>query len=369
MAKRLKNLFNAVSESTGTIGAVTFSILGFIGFGGVYYIYERSPLVSMMAISVLAVSFTAVVALYLNALSHGEDRESRGASVAKFSPLFSLITNLGLFLSLAIFLAGDTSASYFSANPNIAHISIVVGVSLAAIAIISAFSWVFSRLDSLASGANGSAVSRVVETVEITEARVPTVTLQYSEKDRKRKAAHFAGRILCFASSPYVDNDLDFEINEEFAQIKYRGDNQFEDEGFLSWMVFQLLCAQQSEVAFSKRSSKISWEHYGDIEYYVAEILAARPGGSRMIKDPQTAAESDWRAKRIRFHVKETMPRVHAFLRANQDDLKHLVRSTMEGSLTATQLRSILRSVDTAHLPKHWDEEGANRNHLSLVSN
>lgn len=368
MAKRLKNLLNAVSESTGAVGAATFSLLGCIGFAGVYVIYERSDLVSVMAISVLAASFVTVVALYLNALSHGEDKESRSHSVARFSPIFSLITNLGLFLSLAIFLGGDSSAEYFSGNPNHLYIAIGVGVTLSAIAIISAFSWVFTRISAIAALSSTEKVTQVVETVEVTETRVPTITLQYSEKDRKRKAAHFAGRILCFASSPYVDDDLDFEINEEFAQIKYRGDNQFEDEGFLHWMVFQLLCAQQSEVALAKRSSQISWEHYGDIEHYVAEVLAARPGASRIIKDPQTAAELDLRAKRIRFHVKETMPKVHAFLRANKDDLKRLVRSTMEGSLTPAQLRSILRTVDTAHLPKHWDEQAANTNHLSLVS-
>lgn len=368
MAQRLNNLINAVAESTGTLGAVSLSAIGCGAYAGVYWTYERSELSSVVSMAVLALSVVAILGIYLAAISKGATKEERSQSTSEMAPLMASVLNMGLLFSFAILLGLDPAIEYFRSHQEHFYIALGVAVSLASISIISAFAWTFAKMRGLASSKPIAQKQEIVETVEITETRVPTVSLRYSEKDRKRKAAHFAGRILCFAGSPYLDDDFDFEINEQFAQISYRADNTYETEDFLHWMVFQLLCAQQAEAAFAKKTSKVSWEHYGDIEYYVAEILASRPGASHILKDPQTAPELDWKAKRIRFYVKETVPRVHSFLRANQDQLRELVRSTLAGSLTSQELRSTLRSVDTAHLPGHWEEQANSRSHLTLVS-
>lgn len=368
MAQRLQNLINAVSESSGKIGATCLSALGCTAYTGVFIIYSRSEQTSAVSLGVLGLTITAIAGMYLNALSQGSTKIERSASVSQSAPLMTHVLNLGLLFSFTILLAGDAAAAHFDANPK--HLYVALGVlgSMTAISVIAAFSWVINRINDIAHQKLPHHQADAIEKIEITQARAPSVSLRYSEKDRKRKAAHFAGRVMCFAGSPYLDDDFDFEINEQFAEITYRNENTFEDEDFLYWMLFQLLCGQQAEVAFAKSTSKISWEHYGDIEHYAAEVLAARPGASRIIKNPKTAAELDWRAKRIRFLVKEVVPRVQSFLRTNQDQLRSLARSAIGGSLEPQGLRSVLRTVDTSHLPGHWDKQKSSRTHLTLVS-
>lgn len=368
MRSRFGNLINAVADSTGGIGAFGLSVVGCLAYGGLFVVYERSYTTTSLSLAVFCMTLLAALTVYLNGLSHGSNKEERAAAVAKYQPLMVVALNTGIFLSFLSIIIGDAAVEYFSANTQHLIVALGASFSMAAVAVVSAFSWVFLRFRHIDGGLIASGLTEVVERVEVSEAKAPSTSLRYSEKDRKRKAAHFAGRVMCFAGSPYLNDDFSFEINEEFAQITYREEDTFPDEDFLYWMVFQLLCAQQAEVAFAKKTSKISWEHYGDIEHYATEILASRPGASRILRDPQTVAELDWRAKRIRFFVKETIPRVHSFLRANQESLKRLTRLTLSGSLDSPQLHAELRSVDTAHLPGHWDEAKSGGNHLSLVS-
>ncbi|WP_300494742.1 hypothetical protein [Marinobacter sp.] len=366
---RLNNLKAAITESTGGLGGIAFSALSCAAYAGLFLVYDRTLTSSAISLSVFGFTLLSVCVVYVNALSHGGNSEERQASVRRFSVLTFALFNSGLLLSTAAYLGGDVAVRYFVNNPEHLVIAAASTAFITAMVLFSSFHFVFARLkhQELGSVAN-STREEIIERIEVTEARTPTMSLRYSEKDRKRKAAHFAGRVMCFAGSPYLDNDFDFEVNEEFAQISYRGDHSYEDEDFLYWMVFQLLSAQQAEVAFAKKASKISWEHYGDIEHYVSELLAARPGGSRILRDPQNAPEVDWRSKRIRFFVKETIPKVHAFLRQNSDQLKRITKATLSGTLTPLELRAILRSIDTAYLPAHWDESKSGRNHLTLVN-
>lgn len=367
---RLNNLKAAITESTGGLSGLAFSALGCAAYAGLLFVYQRTFSTAAISLSVFGFTLLSVCVTYFNALSHGANTEERKASVNKFTVLTFALFNSGLLLSTAAYLGGDVVIRYLAQNLEHLVIAAASVVFISIMTIFSAFHFVFSRLRYQEGGATSAASPReeIIERIEVSEARTPTKSIRYSEKDRKRKAAHFAGRVMCFSGSPYLDNDFDFEVNEEFAQISYRGDHTYEDEDFLYWMVFQLLTAQQAEVALAKKSSRISWEHYGDIEHYVSELLAAQPGASRILRDPKTAPEVDWRSKRIRFFVKETIPKVHAFLRTNSDQLKRITKATLSGTLTPLELRAILRSIDTAHLPAHWDESKSGRNHLTLVN-
>lgn len=368
--QRLSNLKTAIAELTGGLGGLAFSVLGCAAYVCLLLVYQRTPDTVALTLSVFGFTLLSVAVVYFNALSHGANAEERRSSVNRYSVLTFALFNSGLLLSAVAFLSGDGVIGHLSQNPEHLVVAAASTAFIAAVIVFSAFHFVFSRLRAQEVGVASAASSReeIVERVEVCSARTPTKSIRYSEKDRKRKAAHFAGRVICFSGSPYLDNDFDFEVNEEFAQISYRGDDTYEDEDFLYWMVFQLLAAQQTEVAFAKKSSRISWEHYGDIEHYVSELLATRPGASQILREPKTASEVDWRSKRIRFFVKDTMPKVHAFLRQNSDQLRRIAKATLSGTLTPLELRAILRSINTAHLPAHWDESTSGRNHLTLVN-
>lgn len=367
---RLNNLKTAITELTGGFSGLAFSVLGCAVYVCLLLVYQRTSGSIALSLSVFGFTLLSVGVVYFNALSHGANTEERKLSVSKYSVLTFALFNSGLVLSAVAYLSGDGIIRNLSQNPEHLVIAAASTALISAVAVFSAFHFAFSRLRFQEERASSAASLReeVVERIEVCSARTPTKSIRYSEKDRKRKAAHFAGRVICFSGSPYLDNDFDFEVNEEFAQISYRGDDTYEDEDFLYWMVFQLLAAQQTEVAFAKTSSRISWEHYGDIEHYVSELLATRPGASQILRDPKTPSEVDWRSKRIRFFVKDTMPKVHAFLRQNSDQLRRIAKATLSGTLTPLELRAILRSINTAHLPAHWDESKSGRNHLTLVN-
>lgn len=365
MFDRLRNLGAATSDAIGSAGTLGVSIASFSGVVGVYLSYDRSSAVSLIAASTLACTVTLVLFILISAVSKGENRQERSKAVKSIAPLTSVLLNTGFVISMGGYLAGDQVISYFQTNPEMAGVAVLTVAATSICLYTALLSWCLERVRNLEAGSVNP--TRRLDRVEETTARVPSIALRYSTKDRKRRAAHFGGRVLCFASSPYLDDDFDFEVNGEFSQIVYRGDHEFHDEGYLTWMLFQLLCAEQSEVAFASSTSKISWEHYGDIEHYAIEILCSQNSSFQAMKNPQNEAEVEWRTNKIRMFLKETHFQVHSFLRDNQEVLRTIVGASMSGSLTNLELRSLLRQVNPANLPAHWDEDWATRSHLRIV--
>lgn len=365
MVKRLANLLGAFSDLFEHMGPL-FSITLLAGLlGGTIAVYPRSGLVTDVTIGLLAV--TACIATWwaVSAISRGDTKEERTRSFKGALPAALLFLQMALSVTVVTYLTGDWALGLVETHPYETQVAASIIGLLGLAWVPTGFEWLMKQIRSRPEAVHPAAAGAV----EVTERRAPTKTLRYSEKDRKRVAAFFAGRVLCFASSPYVDEDFKVSITGEGVDITYHPDNQIDDARTVKWQLFQLLAGYQAELALAKPSSRVSWDQYGDIEHYAEKVLVSRaPGLHRVMTSPASESEAVWRVNRIRMLVKEEIPRVQMFLRKNRVSVQLIMKETLSGQISEEKLRLLLSKVHTDSLPQPWNESDLEQNPLRVIS-
>lgn len=361
MLKRLSNLGAAIGDSFYRAGPAGLLILLTAGLVAAFALNPRSFVVELTSGVIIGFGYLFALIITLYQLSCGESGVERAANLKNAAPFTYLVFSACVLVGAAVYGFGDELLKLFATYPKEAAGASLAVLLLSLTILACSIHWAIGQKPFTGNNSTSEIVTSRTEVVPA------MMCLQYSQKDRLRRAAHFAGQALCFASSPYLDEDFDFTEDGHVLQITFRPENYVTDVDDAWWQLFQLLAAEQAEITLAKPKSRVSWENYASIERFATTVLVADLGGSKSILDPQSEAELHWKARRIRLLVKDLMPKVRQFLLANKAPLNQLVELMQSGELSRLTLFEILDEVDTRFLPMPWKPEGTQHPPLRVV--
>jgi len=209
---------------------------------------------------------------------------------------------------------GDKLASYVASYPQLSVVCFsIIGILLT--------SWLSAKIQT-----NGL-LRPSDETLTLVERKtyelVNNRELSHSGTDLRRLAAFTAGRLICFAHTPYLSESTRVVLEGNRSTISYRANDRFESIQTLEWIVFEGLAGIEAESLLVGNNSTIIRERFDDINGAMEQIMSIRAASGNMQVPVDAVSPNDVlvKAQRKNYEIRRRVEVVKDFIKSNTDAL------------------------------------------------
>lgn len=335
------------------------------GLAAAVFYLPASPIVT--GISMLGAGAVLMCTLFWTAFiaSSTDDKMTRRALLKKGGPEISSFYRGGMAILLGQHAMADKVANYAGEYPQLA-------VVILAISSILLIAWCTAKVHHHGFGQRESEAEPVIE--RHTFSTESNRRLVHSSNDINRLAAFTAGRLLCFAHTPYLSAATKVVLENDRSIISYKANDSFNSIQTLEWMVYEGLAGTEAEARLVGNHSDAAINTVGDITAAMDSILRikASVGGMPVPVDPASPAEVLAKSQRMNQEIRRRLEDVKAFLDRNSDSLNRLYSLLAGGqALNSAEVMDVLENHVERHPQMPMPESCApitDRPHLTAVT-